>query len=1055
MLKTQANVNADYLTKLHKWLIGTGDESVIIPTLNTREQPNEYNSFVEYVLDEFVHASNTFNYYMHKYYDWVVGVDTLGKSGILDDTDDAQVPTSKAITDYIKEARYVLQRPLYSEADTPYLIGKNGKVGIRANATGTTTNVGQFSISNTNMDEHEGYWANMQALGDDGKYYSIRVSKKGGPQYKEGDDVYSLALKEDVMEIVENNTEQTDTLDIGTSGTFDATSDEQIPTSKAVSLFVKSNNTNTQGMINITYDELKALRDNAQLTPGQQYRITDYETTTRQPDTRSAGHQFDIIVVADDESTLNENARACPHYGDTYFGGGLKTVKQYTGTFKAGLTPENIIVAYTITIDMDGMYEGELKGGTDRIVELSYKDGTPIFYKNDVDYIESGEEGTDYVDEFIYNGQVEYEGETYDSWKKLEDGEDVGVTVYTNIVVENVVYTDVEVKTPQNAKLDAWELKYSLDNNIFHNNWGADFISIRTADFTEFEFQYVEISTVNDVEYTLWRSSLYHTNVFGDTYLLIKGNHNNIKEGSLVSLYVADPTGIYGDYLKEDFTVVTQVTRGKGVIYYMKDEYDNECYYDFKNIQFLRKGVDIYGDIVYTPNDVSKIIHNKHRLLIELCESVLYNYEEELTYGLTSFPIYTGIEIVNTYYDGDVEGYEDVCCTRYITVDSSTLDNADVHYLIPINEYDYKWFYTFNIHSNETFINSKDATVGESVLVIRNKISSDYKHFKITNLPNIVFIHNHITDCCIRNCYDMFFNKSVYTSNFTSSNHICTLSGLQSVDCNDSRVNIIYNNFNNVKLNCAICNFFGEITESEIGYSCRDNIIRSCTHTKIGEFCENNEIRAKFSTIGKSLHSSEIVTAGYSHIGNDNDNIYVRGSYVVVGQNNKRLYIHGNYNTIGSKNENMYLKGTANTVEDYVTDVRFVPENLTEEDSDTFNNYNCSNIIIKSHAHNLESLSSVRYSIFNNYCNNIILRINPRKDSYAVERVIIEPYAQYMTLQCASSLTRVLVKNYCNWLSHSYALINVPEKPYENDTITVITDSNVIIEEIDIQQEGE
>lgn len=41
--------------------------------------------------------------------------------------------------------------------------------------------------------------------------------------------------EEDVMEIIENNAEQTNTLDVGTSATFDATSDEQIPTSKAVS----------------------------------------------------------------------------------------------------------------------------------------------------------------------------------------------------------------------------------------------------------------------------------------------------------------------------------------------------------------------------------------------------------------------------------------------------------------------------------------------------------------------------------------------------------------------------------------------------------------------------------------------------------------------------------------------------------------------------------------------------------------------------------------------------------------------------------------------------
>ena len=74
-------------------------------------------------------------------------------------------------------------------------------------------------------------------------------------------------------------------------------------------------------IISITYTDLKALRDNAQLVPGQQYRITDYQCTTTQENTRALGHVFDIIVTADDESTINEVARAVKHNGDTYFAG--------------------------------------------------------------------------------------------------------------------------------------------------------------------------------------------------------------------------------------------------------------------------------------------------------------------------------------------------------------------------------------------------------------------------------------------------------------------------------------------------------------------------------------------------------------------------------------------------------------------------------------------------------------------------------------------------------------------------------------------------------------
>lgn len=75
----------------------------------------------------------------------------------------------------------------------------------------------------------------------------------------------------------------------------------------------------TESIIEITYSELKNLRDDSNLSPGCYYRITDYQCTTTQEDTQSAGHQFDIIVRADDKYALNENAFAIEHEGDTYF----------------------------------------------------------------------------------------------------------------------------------------------------------------------------------------------------------------------------------------------------------------------------------------------------------------------------------------------------------------------------------------------------------------------------------------------------------------------------------------------------------------------------------------------------------------------------------------------------------------------------------------------------------------------------------------------------------------------------------------------------------------
>lgn len=71
--------------------------------------------------------------------------------------------------------------------------------------------------------------------------------------------------------------------------------------------------------VETTYTALKALRDGGNLVPGTLYRITDYATTTTDPETQSAGHVFDIIVSALGERTLSEEARAIQHDGDTYF----------------------------------------------------------------------------------------------------------------------------------------------------------------------------------------------------------------------------------------------------------------------------------------------------------------------------------------------------------------------------------------------------------------------------------------------------------------------------------------------------------------------------------------------------------------------------------------------------------------------------------------------------------------------------------------------------------------------------------------------------------------
>ena len=92
---------------------------------------------------------------------------------------------------------------------------------------------------------------------------------------------------------------------------------------RVVQLEDKGSNPGTASnqIIAISYTDLKTLRDNVQLVPGQQYRITDYTCTTTQENTRAVGHQFDIIVTALDEFTLSEEAQAIQSSNDGYFDG--------------------------------------------------------------------------------------------------------------------------------------------------------------------------------------------------------------------------------------------------------------------------------------------------------------------------------------------------------------------------------------------------------------------------------------------------------------------------------------------------------------------------------------------------------------------------------------------------------------------------------------------------------------------------------------------------------------------------------------------------------------
>ena len=66
-----------------------------------------------------------------------------------------------------------------------------------------------------------------------------------------------------------------------------------------------------KGIQHVTYAQLKTMCDSGTLVAGQWYRITDYMTTVaNDPEARSAGHPFDLLVMATSVNTLSEEAKA-------------------------------------------------------------------------------------------------------------------------------------------------------------------------------------------------------------------------------------------------------------------------------------------------------------------------------------------------------------------------------------------------------------------------------------------------------------------------------------------------------------------------------------------------------------------------------------------------------------------------------------------------------------------------------------------------------------------------------------------------------------------------
>lgn len=185
--------------------------------------------------------------------------------------------------------------------------------------------------------------------------------------------------------------------------------------------------------------------------------MTDYVTTVAQPECRSAGHPFDLILTADTVNQLNENVRACIHEGDTYF---LRAHKA-----------SNVQILFTLTDDSEIAYVGAAPHLEDVILLGTYKDGVPCLYKTDM---VSYPDEVDYEDYFLFVDEFEFDGVVYDRWEKYEGGgTSSGYHILTKVIVENNKFIeDVVVSNTRDYDIPSlWKIQYTIDNDKNRFSW--------------------------------------------------------------------------------------------------------------------------------------------------------------------------------------------------------------------------------------------------------------------------------------------------------------------------------------------------------------------------------------------------------------------------------------------------------------------------------------------------------------------------------------------------------------------------------------------------------
>ena len=275
--------------------------------------------------------------------------------------------------------------------------------------------------------------------------------------------------------------------------------------------------------------------------------------------------------------------------------------------------------------------------------------------------------------------------------------------------------------------------------------------------------------------------------------------------------------------------------RGKGIIYEMKDEFNNKCFYDFKNIQFKRY------KIKSTKENASK-------------DDFIF-YEDYLltnTGGNPELPL--GYEI-------DDENYK--YFYTFSAIINNNIKDSSLGIFIDTNvegELNYGGDSIKSVRHN--IINSFNLQTDESIGLYNNcyYILNDnvfISNFDYLNNINTFLIQNNIINInCVSNTFLGPLKNNILNSN--SSGNIISDSNSNNIGYEFNKNWLLFSN-NNIIFNECGANNFSEITGNTFGNNCRVNNIKRCNYNSFGNsiFAVKMEL-CDYNTFGNTIENVEI-----------------------------------------------------------------------------------------------------------------------------------------------------------------------------------------------------